>query len=54
MTDILERAEAWLNQCGSCDLGLFTRCTCPPGDYRAVILDLVREVETLRIKAGAA
>lgn len=49
--DILDRAEPFLNQCGSCDAGLPMSCTCPSGDYRPVMLDLVREVERLRARA---
>lgn len=30
--------EPWLQQCGSCDAALPMACTCPPGDYRAVLL----------------
>jgi hypothetical protein len=46
--DILDPALPFLNQCGSCDAGLPMNCTCPEGDYRPVMLDLVREVERLR------
>jgi hypothetical protein len=35
----------WLNQCGSCDVGLPMDCTCPPGDPRAVILALVERLD---------
>lgn len=46
--DLLKRAEPFLNVCGACDLGMATSCTCPTGDSRPVLLDLVREVERLR------
>lgn len=52
--DLLKRAEPFLNQCASCDYGLPTSCTCPDGDYRPVMLDLVREAERLRAVAEAA
>jgi hypothetical protein len=48
--DLLKRAEPFLNVCGSCDIGMGS-CTCPAGDYRPVMLDLVREVERLRAVA---
>ncbi len=37
----------WLQVCGSCDVGI-GECTHPEGDYRPVMLELVREVERLR------
>lgn len=38
----------WLNQCGPCDYGMPEYgCTHPGGDYRPVMLELVREVERL-------
>lgn len=46
--DLLRRADAWLRQCPSCDIGLLKACVCPPGDIRAVIADLVDEVVILR------
>lgn len=46
--DLLARAAPFLNVCGSCDAGLPTSCTYPKGDFRPVMLDLVREVERLR------
>lgn len=49
--DILDRAAPFLNVCGSCDAGLLNACTCPTGDYRTVMLHLVREVERLRAQA---
>lgn len=51
--DTLDRALPFLNQCGSCDAGLPMDCTCPQGDYRPVMLDLVREVERLRTSLQA-
>lgn len=50
--DILTRAVPFLNQCGSCDAGLPMSCSCPTGDYRPVMLELVREVERLRARAA--
>lgn len=49
--DLLTRAAPFLNICGSCDYGMPVSCTCPDGDYRPVMLDLVREVERLRAVA---
>lgn len=54
MTDVLTRAAPFLNVCGSCDAGLPMSCTCPTGDYRPVMLDLVREVEALRAELEPA
>jgi hypothetical protein len=51
VTDLIARAESFLQLCGTCDGGLPMACTCPTGDYRAVMLDLVREVERLRTVA---
>lgn len=51
--DVLARAQPFLNQCPSCDAGLPSGCTCPQGDYRPVMLDLVREVERLRARVAA-
>jgi hypothetical protein len=48
MTDILARAEPFLNQCGSCAADLPAACTRTAADFRPVMLDLVREVERLR------
>lgn len=47
--EIIKRAAPFLNQCGSCDAGLLMSCTCPQEDYRPVMLELVREVEQLRV-----
>lgn len=52
--DLLSRAAPFLNQCGPCDYGLPTSCTCPAGDWRAVMAELVREVERLRVITEAA
>lgn len=46
--DPVEAAKPWLQMCAPCDLGLPTRCTCPSGDFRSIILALVNEVERLR------
>jgi len=46
--DLLKRAEPFLNQCGSCDLGLPYSCNCPTGDFRPVMSELAIEVQRLR------
>jgi hypothetical protein len=51
MTDVIERAKPFLQQCASCDYGLPMSCTCPAKDFRPVMLELVREVERLREEA---
>jgi hypothetical protein len=43
----------WLNPCGPCDLGVPMNCTCPTGDPRIVISQLVTEVERLRAELAA-
>ena len=45
--DIEAITKHWLNQCGSCDVGLPTTCTCPDDDPREVILALVRHLEKI-------
>jgi hypothetical protein len=45
--DLLIRAKAQLAPCGSCDAGLSMSCTCPEEDPRAVIADLIAEIEWL-------
>ena len=50
---LLARANTFLAECGWCDYGLPMKCACPPGDYRSVILDLVREIERSRIELSA-
>jgi hypothetical protein len=40
--------DTWLQECAPCDYGISTTCTCPGGDERAVIEDLVDEVERLQ------
>lgn len=50
MIDIIQRAQPWLNLCPACDVGLLKTCTCPKGDARSIILDLVLEVQRLRKK----
>jgi len=37
--------EPWLRECGSCDAGLPMSCTCPPGDYRSILLKVWRAYE---------
>lgn len=34
-------AETWLRSCGACDGGLPMSCSCPPGDPRLVIQELI-------------
>jgi hypothetical protein len=46
--DLDALVEPWLHLCGPCDAGLPAPCTCPPGDFRAVMLALHREVRRLR------
>lgn len=47
--DLRAIEEKFLYQCGSCDLGLVEfGCTCPEGDYRPVMSQLVAEVHMLR------
>lgn len=48
-----EIKSVWLQQCGSCDYGLGYSCTCPAGDYRPVVMNLVDEVEALRAQMSA-
>lgn len=48
-TDDLGAIEAkWLQLCAACDAGLSMSCTCPDGDPRNVISNLVDEVRSLR------
>jgi hypothetical protein len=37
--------EPWLRECGSCDAALPMSCTCPPGDYRNILLKVWRAYE---------
>jgi len=47
--DLAEVRATWLRQCGPCDYGLVEHgCTCPPGDYRPVLLRAVDELEQAR------
>lgn len=39
-TDLKAEVERWLEECGSCDAALPMACTCPPGDYRSILLKL--------------
>lgn len=52
--DLLKRAEPFLNQCGSCDLGLPYPCNCPTGDFRPVMSELAVEVQRLRDQFATA
>lgn len=40
LEDLIRRAEKYLVQCGICDFGIPSKCTCPPGDPRAIIQEL--------------
>ena len=46
--DVLTEAKPFVQQCGPCDAGLPMSCTCPPGDYRHVMVRLMEEVQRLR------
>ncbi len=46
--DIEAISEKWLRQCSACDAGLAMSCTCPEGDPRNVISNLVDEIKRLR------
>lgn len=51
----LKAIEAeFLNQCGPCDFAMPGACNCSKRDYRGTMLDLVREVETLRRRLDAS
>lgn len=50
----LASVRPWLAQCGHCDAGLPMDCTCPQGDPRTVIAQLVVEVKRLRAAARRA
>ena len=53
MTDLEKIRREWLNPCGTCDFGLVEYgCTCPEGDYRNVIGDLVAALEDARSLAA--
>ena len=41
--------EPWLRECGSCDAALPMSCTCPPGDYRVVLLKVWQAYEASRV-----
>ena len=41
--------EPWLQQCGSCDAALPMNCTCPPGDYRNVLLKVWQAYQASRL-----
>ena len=48
MTDLEAIKEKWLRICPMDDAGFPGTCTHPDEDYRPVMLELVREVESLR------
>jgi hypothetical protein len=43
----LDAARCWIASCACCDAGTGT-CTCPEGDFRSVMGDLIDEIERLR------
>lgn len=45
LAGLIARARAQLVLCGLCDAGVLGQCTCPDGDPRAVILDLLRLID---------
>ena len=45
LAELITRARAQLVQCGPCDFAVPGPCTCPAGDPRAVILDLLRLID---------
>jgi hypothetical protein len=48
---LLARARAWTALCGACDADLPMSCTCPIGDPRQVIADLVNRLAAPRLAA---
>lgn len=44
---ILERAEPWIKQCGTCDAGLSLDCVCQTGDPRPLISEMYGELAVL-------
>jgi hypothetical protein len=44
---LIEKAQPYLQLCPSCDAGLPMSCTCPPGDSRTVLQELVTALEEL-------
>lgn len=46
--DLEAIANEFINQCGSCDVGMPTACTCSKQDFRPVMLKLIRELERTR------
>jgi hypothetical protein len=49
---LLARARAWTALCGACDADLPMSCTCPIGDPRQVIADLVNRLAALTSRNG--
>ncbi len=49
--DLAKIAAKWATQCGTCDAGLPMACTCPTGDPRPVISQLINEIRELRAAA---
>jgi hypothetical protein len=43
--ELAAEVEPWLRECGACDAGLPMGCTCPPGDYRVILLKLWQAYE---------
>lgn len=53
VSDLIERAEKLLMQCGIHDYGLAGACTCSP-DHRPIVIELIREIQRLRDELGSA
>lgn len=48
MIDLEKIEREWLTQCGRCDAGLIEfPCTCPKGDHRLVMLELIKRIRFL-------
>jgi hypothetical protein len=43
----LDEIRPWLAQCGLCDAGLSMACSCPPGDFREPMAQMLAEIERL-------
>ena len=55
MIDLAKIEREWLAQCGRCDAGLMEfPCTCPKGDYRNVMLELIERIRFLEAWQKAA
>ncbi len=52
--DLRAIEDKWLRQCASCDAGLPYACTCPGGDFRPVLAEVIAEVWRTRAVAQQA